>query len=90
LTAATLWFRAQVKLKWTQTHARDPELARQLAVEVLPALSAANVRELMQAVLPVPQLTRQQARQLVAAHLVNRARSTASRLRTHYDHQDSS
>jgi SRSO17 transposase len=90
LTAATLWFIARVKLKWTQTHARDPELTRQLAVEVLPALSAANVRELMQAVLPVPQLTRQQARQLVASHLVKRARSTASRLRTQFDHQDSS
>jgi SRSO17 transposase len=90
LTAATLWFIARVKLKWTQTHARDPELTRQLAVQVLPALSAANVRELMQAVLPVPQLTRQQARQLVASHLVKRARSTASRLRTQYDHQDSS
>jgi SRSO17 transposase len=90
LTAATLWFIARVKLKWTQTHARDPELTRQLAVEVLPALSAANVRELMQAVLPVPRLTRQQARQLVASHLVKRARSIASRLRTQYDHQNSS
>lgn len=90
LTAATLWFIARVKLKWAQTYARDPELTRQLAVEVLPALSAANVRELMQAVLPVPQLTRQQARQIVASHLVKRARSTASRLRTQYDHQDSS
>jgi SRSO17 transposase len=90
LTAVTLWFIARVKLKWAQSHARDPALTRQLAVEVLPALSAANVRELMQAVLPVPQLTREQARQLVASHLVKRARSTASRLRTQYDHQDSS
>ena len=90
LTAATLWFIASIKLKWTQTQARDPELMRQLAVVVLPTLSAANVRELMQAVLPVPVLTRQQARQLVASHLVKRARSTASRLRTQYDHQDSS
>jgi SRSO17 transposase len=90
LTAATLWFIADIKLKWTQTHARDPELLRQLAVEVLPALSTANVRELLQAVLPVPLLTRQQARHLVASHLVKRARSTASRLRTQYDRQDSS
>ena len=90
LTAVTLWFIARVKLKWAQSHARDPALTRQLAVEVLPALSAANVRELMQAVLPVPQLTREQARQLVASHLVKRARYTASRLRTQYDHQDSS
>ena len=90
LTAATLWFIAHVKLKWAQTHARDPKLTRQLAVEVLPALSAANVRELMHAVLPIPQWTRQQARHLVAAHLVKRARSTASRLRSQYDHHDSS
>lgn len=90
LTAATLWFIARIKLKWAQSYTRDPELARQLAVEVLPALSAANVRELMQAVLPMPQLTQQQARQIVATHLVKRARATASRLRTQYDHQDSS
>jgi SRSO17 transposase len=90
LTAATLWFIARVKLKWAQTYARDPDLTRQLAVAVLPALSAANVRELMQAVLPVPHLTRQQARHLVATHLVKRARSTASRLRTQHDHRESS
>jgi len=82
LTAASLWFIASTKLKWSQLYARDPELARQLEVEVLPALSTANVREMLQAVLPVPQLTRQQARQVVAAHLVNRARSTSSRLKS--------
>lgn len=89
LTAAATWFVADVKLKWRETYARDPELARQFEVEVLPALSTANVRELLQAVLPVPQLTPQQARELVATHLVNRARSTASRLRTQRFHEDS-
>jgi hypothetical protein len=38
----------------------------------------------------VPQLTRQQARQLVVTHLINRARSTASRLRSQHKHLDSS
>jgi len=61
-----------------------------LEVEVLPALSTANVRELLQAVLPVPHLRPQQARDLVVTHLVNRARSTASRLRTQRFHEDSS
>jgi SRSO17 transposase len=90
LTAAATWFIAETKLKWHTAYARDPELARELDLDVLPALSTANVRELMQAVLPVPQLTPQQAREVVASHLVNRARSTASRLRTQAFHEDSS
>ncbi len=90
LTAAATWFVAETKLKWRETYARDPKLARELAVEVLPALSTANVRELLQAVLPVPRLSLQQARDVVATHLVNRARSTASRLRTLHFHEDSS
>lgn len=89
LTAAATWFVAEVKLKWREAYARDPKLARQLEVDVLPALSTANVRELLQAVLPVPQLAPHQARDLVATHLVNRARSTASRLRTQRFHEDS-
>jgi SRSO17 transposase len=90
LTAAALWFVASVKLSWRQQYARDPELVRQLEVEVLPALSTANVRELLQAVLPVPQLTPEQARQLVVQHLINRSRSTRSRLKAQREHHDSS
>jgi len=56
----------------------------------LPALSTANVRELLQAVLPVPHLTRAEARQVVATHLVHRARSTSSRLKTQRKYDDSS
>lgn len=82
LTALSLWFVSQTNLEWTQRYARDPELARQLAVEVLPALSTANVRELLKAVLPVPQLTPEEANDLVITHLVNRARSTSSRLKS--------
>lgn len=78
-----------MKLDWREAYPRDPELARQFELEVLPALSTANVRELLQAVLPLPQLTPERAREVVAAHLVNRARSTASRLRTQQFHEDS-
>ena len=90
LTAAATWFVATVKLKWREAYARDPELARQFEVEVLPALSTANVRDLLQAVLPVPQLTAQRARELVVTHLVHRARSTGSRLKAQQNHGDSS
>jgi hypothetical protein len=85
LTAAALWFVADVKLTWRETYARDPLLLEQFELDVLPALSTANVRDLLQAVLPVPQLTPQQARELVVKHLVNRARSTRSRLRRQHD-----
>jgi SRSO17 transposase len=81
LTALALWFVAQTKLEWREQYARDPELARQLEVEMLPALSTANVRELLKAVLPLPDLTPEEATQLVTHMLVNRARSTSSRLK---------
>jgi SRSO17 transposase len=89
LTAAATWFIAGVKLEWRDAYPRDPQLARQLELEVLPALSTANVRELLQTVLPLPQLTPEQASAVVATHLVHRARATASRLRTQHFHEDS-
>ncbi len=69
---------------------RDPEPAHQLALEVLPALSTANVRDLLMAVLSVPQLTPDEARQWVAVHLVHRARSTSSRLKAQREQLNSS
>jgi len=80
LDALALWFVAETKLDWARTYARDPELAQQLEVAVLPALSMANVRELLQAVLPLTQLSPDEATRLVIKHLVNRANSTRSRL----------
>lgn len=81
LDALALWFVAETKLDWAQAHPRDPELARQFELEVLPALSMANVREMLQAVLPLNQLSPEQATRLVVKHLVNRSRSTRSRLK---------
>jgi SRSO17 transposase len=82
LDALALWFIAETKLDWAQQHPRDPELVRQLELEVLPALSMANVREMLQAVMPLKQLSPEQATRLVVKHLVNRSRSTRSRLKT--------
>lgn len=81
LTALALWFIAETKLDWRTTYARDPNLAKEMEVEVLPALSTANVREMLKAALPLPQLTPEKATQLVTQHLVNRTRSTRSRLK---------
>jgi len=59
----------------------DPGLLQQFEVEVLPALSTANVRALLRAAMPLPQLTPDEARALVTKHLVNRARSRKSRMK---------
>jgi SRSO17 transposase len=81
LTACALWFITTTKLDWAQDCQRDPELAQQLELEALPALSTANVREMLRAVMPLPQLSPEEAQAQVVKHLVNRSRSTASRLR---------
>jgi len=81
LTACALWFIATTKLDWANDCQRDPDLTQQLELEALPALSTANVREMLRAVLPLPHLSPEEAQAQVIKHLVNRSRSTASRLR---------
>jgi len=81
LTVLASWFVAQTKLEWAQMAERDPAVVRMGEVDVLPALSMANVRTLLQAVLPLPQLTPPQATNLVIEHLINRTRSRKSRMK---------
>lgn len=81
LVILAVWFAAQTKWEWAQEVARDSALAQQLAVEVLPTLSMANIRLLLRAADPLPQPTPEQAISLVAEHFVNRTRSRASRLK---------
>jgi len=79
LDALTLWFVAQTKLNWAEKHPPDPHLAEQLQIEKLPSLSMANIRLLLEAVMPLPQLSEDQAINVVVKHLVNRSASTRSR-----------
>ena len=81
LTILAGWFIAQTKADWAVCYGRDGTLAEELGVQSLPALSVANVRELLQAVMPLQQLSPEQARRLVVKHLVDRSRSTRSRLK---------
>lgn len=82
LTIMATWFIAQTKYDWATTYPRDAQLSQQMQLDTLPALSVANVRELLQAVMPLPQLPPEQATHLVIQHLVKRSRSTRSRLQT--------
>ena len=89
LSALALWFIEQTKLDWAQSAPPDPELARQLEIPALPALSVSNVREMLRAVLPLHQFTKKDAVQLITKHLVNRSRSTRSRLKSQQKHNSS-
>lgn len=81
LTIMAAWFVTQTRLDWAQKYQRDPHMLAEFEVDVLPALSVANVRALLRAALPLPQLSSQQAIDLVIKHLDNRTRSRKSRLR---------
>jgi SRSO17 transposase len=81
LTIMANWFITETKLEWAQKYERDPGLLERYETDVLPALSVANVRELLRATMPLPQLSPQQAAELVIKHLDNRTRSRKSRLR---------
>jgi SRSO17 transposase len=82
LTLLATWFVGQTQWEWAQQYARDPALLEQFEVEVLPALSMANVRTLLRAVMPLPQLSPDQATALVVEHLVHRTRARKSRLKS--------
>jgi SRSO17 transposase len=81
LVILAVWFAAQTKWEWAKEYTRDPTLAQQFAVEVLPTLSMANIRVLLRAAMPLPQPTPEEAVALVAEHFVNRTRSRKSQLR---------
>jgi hypothetical protein len=88
LDALALWFIAETKLDWAQAYPRDPELIKQLQVEVLPALSMANMREMLKAVLPLKQLSPEEATRLVVKHFGKSSRSTSSRLKAQHRNRD--
>lgn len=81
MTIMASWFITSTRLQWEADHPQDETLLEAFEVDVLPRLSVANVRELLRAAMPLPQLTTQQATGLVVEHLQNRTKSRRSRLR---------
>ena len=80
LTILAQWFIAETRLDWQDEYARDPVLLDRYHTTILPALSVANVRALLRAAMPLPQLSPADAAALVVKHLDNRTRSRTSRL----------
>lgn len=85
LTILASWFIAETRLDWMQRFEHDPALLDQYEIDVLPLLSVSNVRELLRAAIPLPQLSTQEAADLVVKHLTNRTRSRKSRLHRQLD-----
>jgi SRSO17 transposase len=81
LTILASWFITETQLDWAARYQHDPQLLVQYEIDLLPRLSVANVRELLRAALPLPQLSPREAALLVIEHLDNRIRSRKSRLR---------
>jgi SRSO17 transposase len=81
LTVLASWFVAQTKFEWARDYPRDPKLLQHLGIDQLPALSVANVRLLLRAVMPLQRLSVKQATDLAIEHLLNRTRSRKSRLK---------
>ncbi len=81
MTILASWFITETQVDWAQRYPRDPQLASDLGVDELPALSYANVRTMLRAAMPLPYLSNQQARQLVVEHLLNRTHSRKSRMK---------
>jgi SRSO17 transposase len=86
LTVLASWSLAETKLDGARQAARDPALAHALAVEALPQRSAANVRELLRAALPLSHRSPEHALALVVQHLLNRTRARKSRLKRRHQH----
>ena len=74
------WFLSETKLDWTRKYPQDPELLQVFETDVLPCLSHGNIQELLRSVMPLPQLTTEESRNLVVKHLINRTRSRKSRM----------
>ena len=81
LTIMASGFITETLLDWAEEYPRDPALLAEYEIDTLPNLSIVNVRTLLRAVLPLPQLSSHQAAELVVKHLDNRTRSRRSRLR---------
>ena len=81
IDALALWFVAQTKLKMRSRFADTETVQHAFGVHRLPDLSFANVRELLRQAFPLETLTKTQAIELVTKHLVNRTKSTKSRLK---------
>jgi SRSO17 transposase len=81
ICAVALMFMLRVKIRQRKEYAEPGTVKEELGIERLPDLSLANVKELMRSVMPLPRLTKKEARKKIINTLFDRSLSTASRRR---------
>lgn len=81
ICSVALVFMAKVKLNQRDHYAPPEEVQRAFGFEKLPDLSLAVVKELMRSVMPLPRLSREEARTKVVQTLFDRSKSKASRVK---------
>ena len=79
LCAMALVFMADIKIDQRKNYVKKDIVNEELKIPQLPDLSLANVKELMKAIFPLPQLSKQQAVQKVINTLFKRAKATRSK-----------
>ncbi|MDM8535271.1 hypothetical protein QUF70_00800 [Desulfobacterales bacterium HSG17] len=75
------WFMAQTKLEWSELQDQDLDLVEEFETDILPSLSFSNIRNLLRAVMPLPQLSPDEAMLLTIKCLVNRTKYRKNRMR---------
>src|SRR4051794_19836594 len=81
LSALALYFVMSVRREWAKRFPSSQQLEEELGVPKRPALSVANVKDLLAAVMPLRRFTPEEAIRVVIGHLENRTASTRSRCR---------
>lgn len=81
LCAIALVFMADIKIEQRSHYAPPQKVKEELDIPSLPDLSLSNVKELLRAVFPLPQLSKEEAVEKVVQILWKRAKSTESRHR---------
>lgn len=82
LCAVALLYIADMKIAFRKQQQDIQAVQKQLPlIQRLPDLSLANVKELLRAAFPLPEVTKEMAVQLVVSHLFNRSRATQSKTR---------
>ena len=80
LCSIALLYMADMKMQFRQKFQHGETVQKQFPdLKTLPDLSLSNVKELLKAAFPLPQLSKEQAVDLVVEHLFGRTRSTQSR-----------
>ena len=75
------WFSCKIKIEFERDYPRDPALNEELGLETLPHFSLPNIRSILRVLFPFQLPSLYEMQNTIIQTFIERARSTASRLR---------